>query len=72
MSDKAIKCEQCGKCCEDMYIPIALEDNDNVRWAKLHKGIKVVKYKGVYCIYLRKPCKKLKNGKCTIYNDENK
>ena len=61
--------KMCGDCCRYMLIPIGDVESDFTRWAELHKGIKLVNWRGLICIELLNKCSKLKNNRCTIYKD---
>jgi len=60
-------CELCrGACCEAIVLPVKVQDPDIQRWIEYHgqptdRGI-----------YFECKCSKLKDGKCSIYEDRPK
>lgn len=55
----------CSKCCEDIIIPLGYKiPEDMKRWIELH-GIETESK----AIKLKVSCLKLKDGKCSIYED---
>lgn len=58
-------CNKCGECCKSMRFQ--LFDADHYRWAELH-GVTIVEDDGFWVEFPIK-CKKLKNNRCTIYED---
>ena len=65
----SIKCEQCGKCCEDLFLPLAITVDDDVKkWLEYH-GIKTEFKNPLTYIRIPLKCSKLKDGKCSIYEN---
>lgn len=69
-------CERCnGKCCTFIHLklPEEYDTPDIIRWITLHKGIYVYtasNSQGTFkFLEIRAPCSKLKNGRCSIYED---
>jgi len=67
-------CKKCGKCCRVMFIWLAgkPKDKDWVRWANLHKGIKIIKNREDWAMRIEARCSKLKNNRCSIYKNRPK
>lgn len=63
------ECKQCGKCCQNIILQTELLiDNVSKQWIELH-NIEVVKIKDKTYLKINNQCTKLKDGKCTIYEE---
>lgn len=63
-----MKCSQCKTkwCCKGMEFPIL--NNDYEEWVLAHE-IKVIESNGIKWAHFDIKCPKLKNGKCSIYEN---
>jgi Fe-S-cluster containining protein len=61
-------CSKCSKCCEAIYLPYPEDSEDIKRWIKYHDIEFVKNSKGTF-IKIHNKCSKLKDGKCSIYED---
>jgi len=60
-----IDCKDCSKCCEDIWLPLAVTPNEDIkRWIELHD----IEVKGNKA-RIKNKCSKLKDGRCSIYED---
>lgn len=63
-------CPSKADCCKFMLIAIGDDkESDYIRWASLHKDIKLVEWRGLICIKLLNKCSMLKHNRCSIYED---
>jgi Fe-S-cluster containining protein len=65
-----IKCSSCGKCCSNIFIPF-LANEDEKRWIEYH-SMEVIENEIGTFIKINNPCSKLKDNKCSIYEDRPK
>ena len=62
-----LSCVDCFKCCVNVYLPFYADD-DEKRWLEYH-GIEVIKNDIGTFIKINNKCSKLKDGKCSIYEE---
>jgi hypothetical protein len=70
IEDNIIGCQQCGYCCERIWLAIGREVTDDIkRWIEMH-DIKLLYKSGTILAEIENRCKHLtKDNKCSIYND---
>ncbi len=67
-------CVTCGaKCCQyfcfQIDTPETVEQYEDIRWFLLHEGVSVHIDEGDWYMSVMKPCYRLQDGRCTIYED---
>lgn len=67
--DTKNKCGDCSRCCEYVWLPIAINLNDDYKRFLKYQGIEVLEKNGFTQALFKNGCSKLIDGKCSIYKD---
>lgn len=60
-----MKCDNCSKCCENIYLPF-IASPDEKEWLEYH-DIEVIENSVGEFIKINNKCSKLVDGRCSIY-----
>jgi Fe-S-cluster containining protein len=62
-------CQLCAACCQNIILPLErIFDKDIIRWIEYH-NLEVIEEGGRQCVKISNPCSKLKDNRCSIYED---
>ena len=66
-------CKKCGKCCRLIDLWLSKKPpKDWHRWVNLHEKARIIREGKDWYLRLELKCSKLKNNRCSIYNNRPK